>query len=184
MPINNKLGKQFWGLIEHSPLDYDASKNVRRISLLDPDLPDYEDIRPSYTATDMDTGETREVRSKQTYFETIERETNRSESGRKLKKPRKEITPGATRGTATFLDYTDHGPEYGNTIDIHYMKTHPHYKNQGLARQAVETLYQQNPNSNINWGKLMTKQTEHLYEDFARRYPDQTGTAKFGYAGR
>jgi hypothetical protein len=184
MAIVNKLGKQFAGLVEHSPLEYQKSGDVRRISIIDPDLPDYADIRPvTHTITDDVTGETRDARSKQTYFDQIERKTYRSESGRKLKNPRTEVTPGATRGTAAFLDYTDHGPEYGNTIDIHYMKTHGSYSDQGLARQAVETLYQQNPKSTIHWGKLMQKQTEHLYNDFAKRYPEQTGTAKFGFAG-
>lgn len=180
MSILNKMGEQFSGIIEPSPLEYPAGGKVRRISLIDTSFPEYADIRPiSGTMTDPETGEERDRHVKSTYFDTTEKKVTRGVTGKKLKNPRIEVTPGATRGTAAFLDYTDYG---NDLIDIHYMKTHPHYADQGLARQALEVLYQQNPNARINWGKLMQKQTEHLYEDFQSRYPEQTGSAKYGWA--
>lgn len=160
MPIVSKLGKQFSGLIEPSPLEYNRWGDIRRLSVIDTDFPEY-------------TQEEEGGIGRSTYFSETSRKVYTGKTGRRLKNPRTEITPGATRGTAAFVDYTLDSPEYGY---LNYMKVHPHYTSQGLVRAAVQEIYRQHPEHRFNWGKLMDEASGHLYKSFLASHPEQTGS--------
>ncbi len=103
-------------LDEPSPLDYHGH-SPQRISLVDPTTPPPE---PG-----------------DHYFAVTTRTVKRGATGRDLKKPRIETTPGAGPGVVAFLDYDVHGD---GSIFVHYVATRRDQRGRGYMTALLEEL--------------------------------------------
>lgn len=114
------------------------------------------------------------------YFAEMHRTVRRSPTtGRPLKKPRTEVTPGAAPGTVSFVDYSQPHP---NQLYIHYMKTRSDHTGQGLARDLVHHLIGQHPHARIvDFGKMMQPAVGHIKKQMEQAYPDRTILGKVWY---
>ena len=100
-----------------SPLVYQKDPNVKRLSLVDTESPEF--------------------KKHDQYFAALKRFTYTGDTGRRLKNPREVVTPGAAPGTIAFLDY--HIPSE-NFIYIDYMKTRNDMQGQGHAKKLIDEL--------------------------------------------
>lgn len=100
-----------------SPLSYNRSNEVQRISLIDPESPEF--------------------KKGDVYFSPTKEYEFRGPSGRRLKKPKSKDVPGAEPGTVAFLDYHEQSPGY---VYIDYIKTRQDARGQGHARRLVDEL--------------------------------------------
>lgn len=126
-----------------SPLSYDRSGNVQRLSLVDSEAPDFE-------KGDL-------------YFAQQARKVWLGKTGRRLKNPREEIIPGAAPGTVAFLDYHDMGDGY---IYVDYMKTRNDMRGMGHARRLIDELIKVfGRDSAYDFGKMMNPAIGKIYDD-------------------
>lgn len=100
-----------------SPLTYQRSSNIKRLSLIDTESPEF--------------------KKHDTHFAVLKRFTYTGDTGRRLKNPREVVTPGSAPGTIAFLDY--HIPSE-NFIYIDYMKTRNDMRGQGHATKLIDEL--------------------------------------------
>lgn len=126
-----------------SPLEYHRSGDVRRLAVVDP-------ASGPAPAGDY-------------YFAAVPRNIYTGKNGRRLKRPRVEMTPGAADGTVAFLDYHEYGP---HGIYIDYMKTRRDYQRRGLARRLVEDLIARHPGVKwVHFGKLMNPTMGKIFDE-------------------
>jgi hypothetical protein len=160
-----------------SPLDYTESSAIhpQRAALVNPNIgePEKGDL----------------------YFKELRSKTMIGPSGRRLKKPREKITPGAAPGTVAFADYsedvspgwtmkTETGEEQRpptHRIYVHYMKTRGDVQGQGHASRLLDEMVKSHPETNyVDFGKIMNETMDRVYEKFAQRHPQlRTNRKKF-----
>lgn len=129
-----------------SPLVYHRSGDVRRLAVVDP-------AAPPPPKGDF-------------YFADVPRNIYTGKNGRRLKKPRIEVTPGAALGTVAFLDYH----EYGSGIYVDYMKTRQDYRGRGLVRQLVDELLRVHPNITfLHFGRMTHSTIGKIYDELVKR---------------
>lgn len=139
-----------------SPLAYHRSGDVRRLAVVDP------------AAGPAPAGDH--------YFAEVSHKIYTGKSGRRLKHPRVEVTPGAADGTVAFLDYHECGPQ---GIYVDYMKTRQDYQRRGLARRLVDELIARYPDIKwVDFGKLMNPTAGKIFDEAKSRH----GTA-ISFAG-
>ena len=138
-----------------SPLEYPSSSDVRRFALFAPEL-----VSVPFESSD-------------TYFSETRTTRRTGPTGRLLKKPRVQITPGAPPGTVAFLDWHPRGPD---AIYIDYMKVRRDLRGEGLGRRLVADFYESvvvpSGARYVDWGKVMSEAAWKVYEEARRRYPD------------
>ena len=144
-----------------SPLDYNRSRNVKRLAYCDSSVTEPPSTRDAY-------------------FKEYQEMEFRGKSGRRLKKPRPgKIIPGvSTVCISGFLDYHD----YGKTSDgkqmwyIDYMKTRGDSQGQGVASKLLDEFFERyaEPGGMVHFGKMMRKEIGHLKDKMAEKYPDVT----------
>lgn len=133
--------------IERSPLEYHRSGSVRRISLIDPSAPP----PPKHDI----------------YFAETQRNIYTGKTGRRLKKPRVEITPGAGPNVVAFVDYHDYSYDGDwSSLYVDYMKVRSDYKGQGLSRRLIAELLAAYPDSKrIHFGKMMHPAVGKIHDE-------------------
>ena len=125
-----------------SPLTYSRGGNIQRLSLVDTESSDFQ--------------------KGDTYFAQTKQHIWRGASGRRLKKPKEEIIPGAAPGTVAFLDYHDMGD---NFIYIDYMKTRTDMRGQGHARRLIDKLIKVfGRDATYDFGKMMNPAIGKIYD--------------------
>jgi len=130
-----------------SPLTYNRGGNIQRLSLVDTESPEFQ--------------------KGDTYFAQTKKHIWRGPSGRRLKKPKEEIVPGAAPGTVAFLDYHDMGD---NFIYIDYMKTRNDMRGQGHARRLIDELIKIfGPTATYDFGKMLNPAIEKIHDDLKAR---------------
>ncbi|NDC25693.1 MAG: hypothetical protein EBZ49_16400 [Proteobacteria bacterium] len=136
-----------------SPLSYDRSGAVQRISLVDT-------AAPGHPKGD-------------TYFATTTSFSWYGPSGRRLKRPKEETVPGAAdEGTVAFLDYheisfSDRGL---SAIYIDYMKTRSDSRGKGHARALVDALVEKyGTEVTYDFGRILTPTVSRIKDDLAGR---------------
>lgn len=129
---------------ERSPLEYDHSAPVLRLSVVDPDAegPGPNDV---YFAPDVKVGSTRR---------------------------KKLVIPGASPGVVAWVDYhLIHG--YGSTgrgVYIDYMRTRRDQTQRGHMKRLVEALMERYPGDDIDFGDIVSDHVEKIW----RRLKDDT----------
>ncbi len=140
--------------LDESPLDYSETAwgTVRRLALIE------SEAGPHHKGD--------------TYF--AERKTLtyiNPDTGRKVKKPREIITPGAADNTVGFLDFNI---ENDKTIYINFMQTRVDFRRQDVASDLVAELYRRYPSHRVDWGKLMHAAAGALFREYKMSHPDRT----------
>jgi antirestriction protein ArdC/superfamily I DNA/RNA helicase len=146
-----------------TPLEYDRRKGtVDRVTIRHPEA---------------SVGKTK---VKDTYIDETETKKLTGESGRKLKTPIIQKTPGAGENAASFIDYEVLSDGY---VKIHYMKTASHLQGQGLSQKALDEIIKKHNPSNIDFGKLMSESSAKVFENAKKKYPEISMTGSDYYSG-
>lgn len=133
--------------VGRSPLDYHRSGNVQRLSLIDPESPEF-------AKGDV-------------YFAGTKEYVHRGPSGRRLKKPKLRDVPGAEPGTLAFLDFHKEGSDY---IYIDYMKTRQDSRGQGHARRLVDELVNKyGENATYDFGRILNPTMGKIQKELKAR---------------
>lgn len=136
-----------------SPLEYFRHPYVRRLSLVDPDSPEF--------------------KKGDVYFAQTQKYDFYGPSGRKLKKPKVSPVPGAEPGTLAWLDYHWTSQD-GEHLYIDFIKTRQDMRGMGYARQLVEELIKRHPQAEyIDFGKMMNPGIGKIYNDVKAKYADK-----------
>jgi hypothetical protein len=117
------------------------------------------------------------VEKPENYMDDTQTIINRSKTGKQLKNPKVEKTPGAGSNSAGFVDYEKHG----DAIHIHYMRTRNHLQGSGIAQKALETMISSNKPSSINFGKMMEPEVGHIKQKIEKNHPDIDVRGKVWY---
>jgi hypothetical protein len=146
-----------------TPLEYDRRKGtVDRVTIRHPEA---------------SVGKTK---VKDTYIDETETRKLTGESGRKLKTPIIQKTPGAGENATSFIDYEVLTDGY---VKIHYMKTASHLQGQGLSQRALDELIKKHNPSRIDFGKLMNESSAKILENAQKKYPEISMTGSDYYSG-
>lgn len=149
--IREVISAEFVG---SSPLSYGRAGNVQRISLIDPDSPEFQ--------------------KGDVYFAGTKEKVYRGPSGRRLKNPKLRDVPGAAPGTLAFLDYHEEGPDY---IYVDYMKTRMDARGQGHARRLIDELVKKyGEDATYNFGRIMSPAVGKIQKDLEARLAAAGGT--------
>lgn len=143
-------------LEEPSPLIYPRAGNVQRFALYDPDF-----VTIPFEVHDA-------------YFAPTQHKVwTSAATGRRLKNPRIEHTPGSRPGTLAWIDWHLLGPD---ALYINFMKTRRDWHRQGIARGLVDEFYTHMVEGRgiklIHWGKVVHPGAWRLYETMRARYPN------------
>ena len=143
---------------ETSPLKYDSGLTHRRLSAVDENAPP----PGKYDS----------------YFAQQERLTRHSPSGRTLRKPRVEITPGASSPQVVgFVDFSF----VRGFLYIAYLKVRQDYRGKGLASFLVKELVRRHPQAtHIDFGKIMQDPIMSIYEKMKREHEQGRGPSVVG----
>lgn len=140
----------------NSPLDYRAStyRSPRRIAMVDP------------SAGEHPKGET--------YFAETSRTTRTSpDTGRRLKNPRKVITPGAPPGTVAFVDYSKSNNP--GQLFIHYASTRSDQEGRGHATAIINELIQRHKDAGyIDFGRIVSPGMDSVRQKIETANPSRT----------
>lgn len=135
-----------------SPLEYPRAARVHRFELVDPSLPP--------------------PRRSDAYFAETRQYESYGRSGRRLKRPRVTVIPGAPQDVAAFLDWHEYG-ERAAYID--YMKVRQDLRGQGLAAELVQAFFDAivlpRGMTLVHWGKVMSPAVWVLMERMREAYP-------------
>ena len=137
-----------------SPLDYREStyRSPQRLAIVDP------------SAGEHPKGET--------YFAETSRTTRTNpDTGRRLKNPRKVITPGAPPGTVAFVDYSKSNNP--SQLFIHYARTRSDQEGRGHATAIINELIQRHEDArHINFGKIISPEMDSVREKIETANPN------------
>jgi len=143
-----------------SPLHYARASSVKRLALCDASVGE-----PNAAKRDA-------------YFNPEQEWETRTQTGRRLKKPRKgQMIPGVSDNCIIgFLDYHSQG----KTRDgkemwyIDYMKTRSDKGGQKIASQLIDQFYSTiaQPGDHVHFGKMMRKEIGHLKDKMVKQHPD------------
>lgn len=143
-----------------SPLQYNKSRNVKRIAY-------------------CDNGVTAPPTSHDPYFKEWEKWRSRSKTGRRLKKRvLDEIIPGVSDVCIIgFLDYHSQGEtnDGANVMwYIDYMKTRSDSQGAGVASKLIDEFYRAvaQPGDHVSFGKMMRRSIGHLKDKMAEKHPE------------
>lgn len=123
---------------EPSPLAYERSSNVQRYGILDPELVDLP------------------FEKNDTYFAQTSRIVRRGVSGRVLKNPRTEITPGARPGSIAWVDWHPMGNGW---LYIDFMKVRQDARGGRYGSQLIDGFYHDivlgQGYQGVHWGRVL-----------------------------
>ena len=163
--------KKGWTFAEgDSPLDYnlDWRAKVQRLALVDP---------PAGPAPEGDL-----------YFDETHSTTLYGKKNRRLKKPRRVVTPGAGDGVIAFIDFTIF-PSVDKTVPyMHYARVRSDHQGMGHMRELVAEFYARyGANARwIDWGDVVDEGAGKLYQEYkdADRRGGVPTTGKIMWASR
>jgi hypothetical protein len=143
---NPQWNPPFHFLDEESPLEYRKWYNVERLSVVDPN------------AGPAPKGDT--------YFAPTERKNWYGKTGRRLKRPKIEKTPGASENVVGFIDYNIN--RQNNGIEFAYTKIRKDFRGVyaiNILSLLIDELYKRYADAPyIYWGKIMHPAIWKLYQ--------------------
>ena len=90
-----------------------------------------------------------------------------SKTGALLKRPRKIVTPGASPGTVTFIDYQAWGKAGDAGAYLQYMATRDDMRRKGFGKLLLDHFMEQAAAQGIayiNFGKILNKSMWRMFE--------------------
>lgn len=142
---------------EKSPLQYVKSNDVNRFGIMSPEL-----VNVPFQRGDA-------------YFAPIERKITRSpKTGRTLKTPIIDVTPGSRPGTIGFVDWHTYGSGSDEGIYIDFMKVRSDWRQHGFGKAMVAAFYENEVvgKESIGWGKIMSPYAWKIYQQMKLTYPN------------
>ena len=139
-----------------SPLEYPRSAEVQRFALWSPEL-----VTTPFVAGDA-------------YFAETSRTIRRSPTtGRPLRRPRVETTPGAPPGTLAFVDWHRTAPD---AIYIDFLKVRRDLRGQGFGGELIDRFYADVVGASgtraVDWGDVTDDAAWALYQRARGEHPD------------
>lgn len=158
MAASDSLNSDLFSIVKQAvPLEYSKwpRQGMTRFAVVDPTAP--------------------EPLKGDTYFAERQKKNWYGASGRRLKTPKIEVTPGAEPGVISFAD-THPLPDEGIYID--YMKTRSDMRGRGHGRRIVQHIAEQTPGL-IHFGKVMSPSVWGMMEDLKKQGRNVQGHRDF-----